>query len=361
MGARTLRLVAVLAGVALAGCRAQKVKQPQERDLSGTTFPHSAHEGVGCATCHEDVTKANRLGVYRPPTVEKCLECHEHKTAADKETYRPPARAARDAYTIRFDHAGHLARMKDKKDDAACLACHSQAALPEPGARARPTPPMATCTACHQHAKDVSEARCTPCHVSLKRFPLQPIAQFTEFSHGVNFIREHGRMAESSVETCAQCHDQTYCATCHANATLPLRPEIRFPENVTSDFIHRGDYTSRHQYDVERDPASCRKCHGERFCDSCHQAQRISPGVANARNPHPPGWVRRGSGAFHGDAARQNIVNCASCHDQGAASNCVACHQVGGVGGNPHPRGFLSKHEREDIGKNVACRACHRQ
>jgi hypothetical protein len=129
---------------------------------------------------------------------------------------------------------------------------------------------------------------------------------------------------------------------------------------VTSDFIHRGDYVSRHPYDVERDPASCRKCHGTRFCDSCHEQQLMKPGIPNARNPHPPGWVRRGSGAFHGDAARDNIVNCAGCHDQGAASNCVACHQVGGIGGNPHPRGFLRKHDAGDIREQAMCRACHR-
>ena len=123
--------------------------------------------------------------------------------------------------------------------------------------------------------------------------------------------------------------------------------------------VHRGDYVVRHHLDVERDPASCKKCHGSQFCDSCHQAQQLSPRSLNPRDPHPPGWVQRGSGNFHGEAARNNIVSCSGCHDQGAASICVACHQVGGVGGNPHPAGWTRKHDRGDIPKNVACRACH--
>jgi len=42
-----------------------------------------------------------------------------------------------------------------------------------------------------------------------------------------------------------QCHDQTYCADCHAG-TVPTRIELKFSENVTSNFIHRGDYLTRH-------------------------------------------------------------------------------------------------------------------
>jgi hypothetical protein len=319
-GLRTaLVLAATACALAAGGCKRgttwKAAGEYPERRLDATTFPHSAHTDVDCTDCHVEIAKAAKLGRARLPGADKCKECHDPPDAM----HTPPATPPRTEYAFRFSHADHLPYLKGTKN--ACATCHK--VLPEPGEKRKLTPPMSACTSCHHHQQEVAEARCRPCHESLKAYDLKPVEQFTEFSHGANFVREHGRLAKPSAETCAQCHDQSFCANCHANATLPVRPEIRFPENVTSDFIHRGNYVSQHQYDVQRDPASCRKCHGSFFCDSCHQQQQISPRSLNPRDPHPPGWAQRGSGAFHGDAARSNIVSCAACHDQGAASICV--------------------------------------
>jgi len=53
--------------------------------------------------------------------------------------------------------------------------------------------------------------------------------------------------------------------------------------------------------------------------------------------------------------ARQNILSCAGCHNQGANSLCVACHRSGGV--NPHPPGW--KGTTPQIGSNPTCKICH--
>jgi hypothetical protein len=78
-----------------------------------------------------------------------------------------------------------------------------------------------------------------------------------------------------------------------------------------------------------------------------------------SRSPHPPGFSFPGSPDFHGPAARRDIASCASCHDQGAASNCVSCHRVGGIGGNPHPASWLARHDAREIAGNGMCLACH--
>lgn len=340
MRALPILLAAALA-VACSNARVQKPAQP--RTAGDTTFLHSKHVDLDCTDCHGGIDKAAKLGVVPLPTAEKCQECH------DKDAqHTPPARAQRD-YTLNFSHADHLARVGKKGSDA-CKTCHVN--LPEPGARGVTTPPMSTCTGCHHHQEEVAQARCTPCHVSLKRFRAEPISQFVEFSHTGEFIRkDHGRLAKNSPETCAQCHDQTYCAACHATATRPFRAEIQFPENVTSDFIHRGDYVSIHQSDAARDPASCRKCHGTQFCESCHAAQGIARGLKN--DPHPANWL-----SMHGAEARRNIISCSGCHDQGAAAVCVQCHTVGGIAGkSPHPSGW--NHDEGDIRKNSMCMVCH--
>ncbi|MBI5070957.1 MAG: cytochrome c3 family protein [Deltaproteobacteria bacterium] len=324
-----------------------KGTQTQVVERVPTTFPHEIHGGFDCADCHTGIIKSTRLGDSNLPGVAKCEECHDRTSAEDKAKFNPPRRKARE-YELRFDHAAHLKRVPKGE----CATCHKD--LPAPGQPWNTSPPMATCTACHEHKVDFAEARCSPCHVSLKRYPLKPI---TEFSHEGNWVKEHGRLARGSAESCATCHEQTYCAQCHATATRPARPEIFFPEKVEVDFIHRADFVSRHKIEASADPASCRKCHGSYFCDSCHKEQGLSPRSLSPRDPHPAGWSSRGSGtAFHGDAARANIVSCAGCHDQGAASICVMCHKVGSVvtNINIHPPGFKQTDKTKAM-----CRACH--
>jgi hypothetical protein len=123
--------------------------------------------------------------------------------------------------------------------------------------------------------------------------------------------------------------------------------------------MHRGDFLGRHSVEVAADPASCRRCHGQSFCDSCHQAEGLTAQAKNPRDPHPAGWSIPGSRDFHGPAARRDIASCAACHDQGARSNCVDCHRVGGIGGNPHPPGFTQRHDRAEIRRTGMCLYCH--
>jgi hypothetical protein len=345
---KTARLLLPALLLALAACGLRSAPPRDAATRAPTTFPHEKHSGFECTDCHTEIAKSTALGQAKLPGVAKCEECHDRSAPEDKAKFTPPTRPARQ-YEIRFDHAAHLKRVP--KGD--CTVCHKS--LPAPGEPWKPTPPMAACTACHNHQVDFAEARCAPCHVSLKRFPLKPV---TEYAHQGDWIKEHGKLAKGSAETCAACHEQTYCAQCHTPDTGPMRPEIRFPEKVESGFIHRGDFLSRHQIEAQASPASCRKCHGSYFCDSCHSEQGLStrPGTLNPREPHPqPDWMTKGSGNFHGDAARANIVSCAGCHDQGAASICVLCHRSGGAAGvNIHPPSF----KRTDKTRPM-CRACH--
>ncbi len=369
-------LAAAFATGLLAACKsASPVSADTHESPRATLFPHDKHGGFDCVDCHTGIPSSTKLGEATPPGIAKCEECHPDVRKPADESTRKVAdvvaslerREPRD-YQISINHAEHLSRIKTKEANDACRTCHKDEQLPQEGVTRSTSPQMQACTACHYHTQEVAEARCTPCHVSLRRYPLKPIEALAGFSHRGNFVREHGRLAKNTAETCAQCHDQTYCAKCHANATVPFRAEIQFPEKVETDFIHRGDYVSRHQIEAAADPSSCRKCHGSFFCDSCHTQQNISHrnSVAGGtpHNPHPQGWgTDRSAGVnFHGTAARQNILLCAGCHDQaGPANLCVSCHQVGGFANvNPHPPSFLSKHTHSDIRKNGMCIACHK-
>ena len=341
MTPRSLLIAAALLATGALGSKADAKDLP-------FTFPHSTHveAGLSCVTCHASIAQATAVG----PTVhvtlpagdaaKDCLACHDKGIPAP-----PPVRTVER--TITFSHADHLPYVKGD-----CAKCHT--ALVEAGQATAPVPPMSACTSCHNHAADYAQARCQACHVDLKRYPLMPVA---DFRHEGDFLRTHAAMARTSAATCAACHDQTSCAECHAATTRPVKPDIEWPERVGARFIHRGDYVSRHTIDLRADPASCRRCHGSAYCDACHLEQGVSQRSAatGGRNPHPPSWV---GGMVHGAAARQDILSCAGCHDQGASSTCVTCHR----NVDPHPAGWAQRHNKtSDVAGNSMCRICHVQ
>jgi hypothetical protein len=347
-------ILIALAVALAAACGYKPAVQSDAAKQPDWWFPHEPHvDGeVKCAECHAGVEKAKQLDAAvrhvrmpaNPSKQEACKGCHD--TDPDMKV---PAR--KREFRVRFSHEDHLKRVKD------CRACHRE--LPERTDPKAATPPMASCTACHHHQLEFAQARCTPCHVDLKGYKPE-----TAFKHEGKWLATHGALARSAGESCASCHDQTYCVGCHSSATAPTRLENIFPERVDRSFIHRGDYVSRHMIDAGANPASCKRCHGSGFCESCHTLQGLSkaaPGALRRPESHlQPDWV--GGAQLHGRTARRDINNCAGCHDQGADATCVGCHRVGNIAGagNPHPRSFLKAHDLDDVNDNAMCRACHR-
>jgi hypothetical protein len=328
-------------------------RAPAEEKGDQIKIPHATHARakVDCLVCHESIYDAPTMeGRFLPPE-KTCLGCHkkEKETGNCAFCHTNVKRAAdypkRDTH-LQLSHAAHIERTKEQ-----CSVCHT--ALPAPVRTADTVVPMSACLKCHEHKQQFNEGRCGVCHTDLKRYRLQPVSAF---SHQGNFVREHGRVARSSGETCATCHEQTHCADCHAR-TVSTRIEVKLPEHVGADFIHRNDFLGRHAVEAQADSPSCRRCHGTSFCDNCHRVQNLTPFGSNPRNPHPPGWSFPGSAVFHGPAARRDIASCAACHDQGARSVCVDCHRSGGIGGNPHPPGW--NRSRSEISGNNMCLTCH--
>ncbi len=350
------RVVAWLTLATTVGCAAMFVHVRRSTD-DPIRVPHGTHTqlGVDCLFCHESIDKANDLSGNLLPTESKCLECHsDEKDKGDcKKCHTDVKRAGPFVATnwrLQFSHEKHLKRVGGD-----CTTCHK--ALPGQHANPAGALPVAmqTCRGCHEHDSDYRDGRCTRCHTDLSRYPLKPVA---DFSHEGNFVKEHPRAARASSETCALCHDQTFCADCHAATTHP-RVEIKFPEKVDSDFIHRDDFLGHHQLDAQSDPAMCKRCHSDSFCVTCHQAQNLVPGAPNPLDPHPLGWSWPSSPNFHGPEARRDISRCAACHDQGPATICINCHKVGGIGGDPHPSGWADRHPQQEIAHNSMCTYCH--
>ncbi len=353
------RKLPIALAVALAlGCGARIATQAPDKQAP-YVFPHQTHVDaeVACTNCHAEIPKATKLetGVRRhvalPPTPSKqkaCQDCHDTDPQISIPTRTKPVR-------FTFSHADHLPKLNGD-----CRKCHQQ--LTEKGDAEAKRPPMAACTGCHKHQMDFDEARCRPCHVDLKHY--QPTV--AAIRHAGDWMRTHAALAKPTAESCGQCHDQTYCAKCHSPQTAAARPSIIFPERVERTFIHRGDYISRHMIDQAANPASCQHCHGPAFCNACHVQQKFSGAGANLPDSHrKPNWFTDAGGGIpeHGRAARRDIASCSGCHDQGPRTVCITCHNArqpgGGIGGNPHPASFLSKHKNDNRLKNPVCTACH--
>lgn len=366
VGALGLTLVGALGLVACTPARGKLDQGAQAQRASvapsDLIFSHALHaeQDVACESCHQGLERAATLAprATHVPTKAACAECHDVKDqAACKTCHRDPAhpgKLARRAPTprLRFSHQQHLAR------GTACVSCHggvmvsaSLDQLPRPAMRA-------DCFACHNHLEDYRKLSCTNCHASLRDFPLRAISQF---NHEGNFIEEHARPASAQPELCASCHRQPFCADCHSRRAAVL-PELKHAERADREFIHRGDWISRHAIVGRGDIPSCTRCHSLKSCDRCHSERGVSATAGAAaragRSPHAPDWMTPGSPNGHGLEARRHIVECASCHDQGPKSNCVRCHRAssqGGLGINPHPPGWEARGQRD----KQMCRFCH--
>ncbi len=343
-----LTLVMILA-LTLAACAGVLGLQ---RSSPSHPFEHRAHvsKGVNCVQCHAGVSSADETGPLHLPSTADCRRCHDKPhdertcTNCHGETHvRGGAELARKH--LRFEHGPH---MRAAKGD--CVRCHVGVGESQPVAL-RPT--MATCFTCHEHQDQWRTRDCNKCHVDLASEGTLPS---THLIHDGDFMREHGVRAASARDLCATCHSERSCSSCHGVGTVPALPaRLRFDE-VRLSGLHRGGFRSRHAEEARAQPGLCTSCHSENSCVECHQKTRVAPGTA-ARSPHPPGWIGTGrGGGMHGGEARIDPSACAGCHGGAGEQLCIGCHRVGGPGGNPHGRSFVST---KDKLRDLPCRLCH--
>lgn len=310
-----------------------------------THFPHRTHlaalqcggpgqpQCLSCVSCHQASPGAHQE--WSPPTAQRCSGCHEDEHTIFRHSVRPALAALPAGKKIVFAHEQHLGLAELKGQ---CVKCHGGAVGVEGGAPL--FPPMETCLGCHRHREQFEANQCTGCH---RQNDLRALEPSSFFAHDTGWLKRHGPVARAQPQGCATCHAQASCDSCH-DSTRPLGPATRNPEALERSFVHRFDFLSRHPLEARSQPGQCATCHAKTECDACHATRGVSAAGAGGQSPHPFGWAS-GLGAAsnsHGLAARRDIGACASCHDQGPATNCVRCHKVGAMGGSPHPLGWRS-------------------
>ena len=250
------------------------------------------------------------------------------------------------------------------------------------------------CVSCHGFRAphvDVPSEACATCHVPVtaaRSLTREDIALFPKpRSHeAADFaIGGHGRLAKGSATSgpmavsasCATCHAQNFCITCHVNA--PESPVIRAlamddrspayrPSLPVPPSHESANFIRAHGKDAQRTGANCVTCHARESCVSCHigvQTRVVNAmpaagpgrgvGVQLTRVPpanHTPEFKER-----HGSAANSRPSSCETCH---VRSTCLDCHrpdvtrQVG-----YHPPQFLTRHPSSAYAREANCSDCH--
>lgn len=347
------RALALALAVGAAACASILGIRPRERE----PFEHRQHvlAGIHCSRCHGGIVGAGDTGPLHIPGKAECLTCHErpHDTRTCSMCHGLPE--TREGVTLarenlRFQHKTHVPRVRGD-----CVRCHVDIHRNVEHIR----PGMGTCLACHEHEDDFQIRNCDRCHANLHTEETPPESHLV---HDGDWRREHGSRAPGAREMCETCHSESFCASCHGVTTATTPERLRVDEPF-SPGIHRGSFRARHGDEARGNPGLCTTCHAPEVCVDCHREEGRSARGDAPGTPHPQGWLglRGESPNDHGPAARRDPAACAACHSGAGEALCVGCHRVGGIGGNPHPRGWSSSvrssAERERF--DPACRPCH--
>jgi hypothetical protein len=300
--------------------RARIASLPEPADHEAASFLESDHGRLAsadanrCATCH---------------TRERCVSCHvdTERDAIAAIPAAPPEMELPPSVAHYFEPKTHLEGQwltlhGAEASRVQCATCHTSN----------------DCVSCH--VQPVPDAvRTLPSRDAVTAPGVQVVARAPESHGNAFFMQAHSVLASAGDATCATCHQEAFCVDCH--------------DAPVGGGYHPPDFLARHTADAFGRDTECASCHNTQvFCRECHaqlglvSRGRLGPGYHAAGTA----WLLR-----HGQAARQNLESCASCHRQ---VDCTQCHGVlGAFKVSPHSVDFDA--ERAWARSPRTCLACH--
>ncbi len=305
----------------------------------------SAEGGVAtCQTCH---------------TRERCTSCHVEGSEREAVASMPAAPPAMElppfeaSYPTPETHESEewLDAHGERARPGECSTCHTRQ----------------SCTTCHRDVPTSSAVARLP-DAERTDAPGVEVHRRAPPSHrSPDFPTSHGDRAAADPGSCTSCHTETTCTDCHAGgasgdgdgagttsaADSTATPWPASASRSEPGGFHPGNFMARHASAAYGNRMECSTCHSTgAFCRECHQqtgmgsSGRIGPGFHDAQ----PLWLLR-----HGQAARQSLDSCASCHRQ---RDCIQCHSTtGAFSVSPHGPEFDAR-QYADRNRQV-CLACH--
>jgi hypothetical protein len=312
--------------------------------LASTQFDVARIEGLPVPADHtSEAFLASEHGTLAEAEVGRCATCHtqDRCVSCHVDTERPSIAAIPAApadmelpvtevhYNVPLSHT-----------DRDFLATHGVGAS------------LQSCGTCH------TSNDCTTCHIqplpeAIGSLPAradvvapgaQVVGRAPSSHESMFFIEAHATLAAASETSCATCHEESFCVSCHDA-----------PSANEGGGYHPAAFLSMHAASAFGRDSDCASCHNTQvFCRQCHLETGLVPAGGGRLGPgyHDDGplWLLR-----HGQGARQNLEGCTSCHRQ---VDCTQCHGVlGAFKVSPHTLGFDA--ERAWARSPRTCLACH--
>lgn len=352
----------------------------RERCLGCHAGGQSHHIDAPCTTCHLTLADATELSTEQVRNFPRPDDHTEdfvlrHGAFAEENATRCAVCHARESCSRCHVNAGVVPAIQALQPDARVAAIVSERPViyPTPSSHlaadwweihgARVGPDAASCATCH------TSTSCRTCHIDPVPAPIEQLrpkpsdgaaarhdAQAPGVSltrrrppyHTPTFADDHRAQAAGATSQCSTCHTQTECASCHTGSE-----NVRQPGRDIGRY-HPPNFQQQHSAAAFNREVECATCHNaEAFCRSCHSDLGLGSHGRFDTGFHArkPAWV-----FGHGQAARQGLESCASCHAQ---RDCLTCHSaLGGRRIRPHGPGFDPQSLRSK--SPGMCLLCHR-
>jgi hypothetical protein len=242
-----------------------------------------------CLTCHVDGPERAAIQALEPDPRARAIVVHLPRPPSHDD----PSFLSRHGGMVR-GNPQQCATCHTQESCLAChapsqrvgLALHTAGPGRGPGAEPRRAPPPShrkNFVRDHPSAAAATPSTCAGCHVRTDCLQChRPNAAAGPAGyHPAGFLTRHPAAAYNRETRCADCHNTAgFCQSCHVSAGLVAEGSLRSGyHDVSRTFIAGHGQAARQNLE------SCAACHAERDCLTCHSA------VGGRRfNPHGPGF-----------------------------------------------------------------------
>lgn len=261
-------------------------------------FPHRIHvdRKVDCQACHAGVGKAGFGAKTHLPSMATCFTCHDGKPKSPSSRCTTcHERTAGGRIRTHFPEGSlkpgpslpHLEHGPTFRKD------HKVAARAHKG----------DCEQCHQ------QDTCLKCHGGIRR-PTSIHAGNYILLHGkeARANRQRCTSCHTRQSFCQSCHSRTGVSKSNTKSPYQVPGVQKFHGQGWASSTNRSVAANRHATHARRNVGTCASCHKERDCMTCHARRRVG-GLGH--NPHGPGF--RGSRQCR-VLLQKNQRSCLKCH-----------------------------------------------